>query len=584
MEDVGICIFLLWIMGFLGVAAVCPDLCQCHQDYFVYCRRVSLTDENLRDVMKEMPPEVRLLDLGSNNLQNITATIFSHLPNLEYLNLSDNQISSIDEYSFRYQTMLRDLNLNRNRLMKLNSATFHGLSRLKELDLGSNNIRSIESGAFSEFTILQQLYLHQNKLDNVSSDMFLGLDNLHLLDLSDNVISVIGDASFRHFKKLWKLKLNNNQLREIKLESFAGLSSVRELDLSYNHFTSVGFLSTLTFRETISAIYLSHNLLKHIPVNLISTIRRLETLDLSHNYISSVSRDAFFGLSLLTLNLSSNAFTKIDRGMFSQTRKIMNLDLSFNHIEVVKTGALDSFRETVYYLNLHHNKLTEVNPGMFRGMKNLLQLDLDYNNIDNIYEGSFRQLVKLEELRISHNKLTTIRDSMLNGPPYQSIHLLDNQIQKFSGFKFEEQNSPIRVHLNLTAVEQNESSVRVQWPYRDGSQIYWKVAITCDDGRRKCVTRPQDEYLAPYRMDAVIEDLSPNSKYYICVYPVFINKNIFVDQCVHVSTRPSRALTTVTVKEPLSKPLGENGCTSLQGVSYSWTMLLIIICVLSWSS
>lgn len=139
--------------------------------------------------------------------------MFSGLVNLQYLDLSFNNISQVDEDAFKYLRSLEHLSLGRNSLTVLGDWTRPLLS-LKILDVS------------------------QNLLVQLSSS--LKLNNVEILNLSDNMlVDIIDDDDV----------------------DVGGVVGVTHLDLSYNKLTRVplGMLTT-----TLTELNLSGNMIKYL--------------------------------------------------------------------------------------------------------------------------------------------------------------------------------------------------------------------------------------------------------------------------------------------------------------------------------
>ena len=99
-----------------------------------------------------------------------------------------------------------ELYLGLNRLVKIKSNTFQGLKELKKLDLSENQINSIEPNAFN-IESLEKLFLSKNQLTIIEKHSFVGLKNLRILHLNDNQIKAIETKSLDGFKDLEEFNL-----------------------------------------------------------------------------------------------------------------------------------------------------------------------------------------------------------------------------------------------------------------------------------------------------------------------------------------------------------------------------------------
>lgn len=105
---------------------------------------------------------LRALYVRSNRLKSISEAAFRHVPHLEVLDLSHNQISSAIEDSsapFSGLTHLQRFDLSANRIMSVNQRAFAGLQSLAVLDLTGNNVTTIQNNAFADLVALRELLL-----------------------------------------------------------------------------------------------------------------------------------------------------------------------------------------------------------------------------------------------------------------------------------------------------------------------------------------------------------------------------------------------------------------------------------------
>ena len=105
------------------------------------------------------------------------------------------------------------------------------------LDLSKNNITSIEKGAFDGLHNLNGLYLPCNQISSIEKDAFDGLDKLEWLGLSNNQISSIEKDAFDGLNNLKWLNLSNNQISSIENKHYESRKEILELinDLKNNN-------------------------------------------------------------------------------------------------------------------------------------------------------------------------------------------------------------------------------------------------------------------------------------------------------------------------------------------------------------
>ncbi|XP_048460170.1 transforming growth factor beta activator LRRC33-like [Rhincodon typus] len=216
---------------------------------------------------------LQAIDLSHNQLSQLNFNI-SRLWNLNYFNLSFNNLESVPSDLFTKMPWITTLDLSHNRVS------------VCDYPLG-NRRRTLGRGcaALAQIKSLRQLYLSDCDLATLPANAFVGSPLTHL-DLSSNAGIRLEVSMFRAVaKSLQSLSLRNNGLDSDQIGSGLQVtfSDLKTLDLSENSITSL------------------HPILKTLP---------LRSLDLRKNRLSVLQQDVLQSLlqSLQTLYLSGNAF------------------------------------------------------------------------------------------------------------------------------------------------------------------------------------------------------------------------------------------------------------------------------------
>ncbi|XP_045778149.1 follicle-stimulating hormone receptor [Maniola jurtina] len=106
-------------------------------------------------------PQLRALDLRSNQLRIVPE--LHECSELRVLELSDNEIESLDGGALRGLRRLHDLLVARNRLRRLPADTFRHTPKLQMLDLEDNQIEHIDMEAFVPVSKLEDLNVGNNR-------------------------------------------------------------------------------------------------------------------------------------------------------------------------------------------------------------------------------------------------------------------------------------------------------------------------------------------------------------------------------------------------------------------------------------
>jgi len=176
---------------------------------------------------------VEVIEMWGNNLNGEILASIGNLQNLLYLNLYNNQLSSLPESFGNLQNLLY-LNLYNNQLSSL-PESFGNLQNLSELHLSDNQLSSLPE-SFGNLQNLSDLYLSDNQLSSLPESIG-NLQNLSDLYLSYNQLSSLPE-SIGNLQNLSYLYLSNNPLSSLP-ESIGNLQNLSDLYLSDNQLSSL---------------------------------------------------------------------------------------------------------------------------------------------------------------------------------------------------------------------------------------------------------------------------------------------------------------------------------------------------------
>uniref|UniRef100_A0A668TFY3 TIR domain-containing protein n=1 Tax=Oreochromis aureus TaxID=47969 RepID=A0A668TFY3_OREAU len=369
-------------------------------------------------------PTMRTLQLRSNKLSFVNAYLFKLCINVTELDLTNNQIKYIHDDAFRSLKNLRILTLSKNRLPLVPAAT-RNLPSLSELDLSTNNISTLDCHDFTNQTKLRKLYLYQNSITALKPCLFKDLKGLETLKLQTNQITKLNGAFKEHLPKLRYLYLNINKLTAIKKDEFKGLHSLQNLSLDQNQIEILDHKSFVGLRN-LTRLHLQRNSIKQdkLQKGIFSPLIKLRTLDLSENRINyNESR-----------NLPDPPFSQLSHLeellVFSQHHRLHSY-LPVNFLQGL-TNLL-SFKARnirLQLLELSSNELKELPPDLFFPIPNLKSL---YISRTGLYSLDFlidANLTKLEFLQARQNLYSVIRKEDIQSLP--ALTYLDLQGNGFT--------------------------------------------------------------------------------------------------------------------------------------------------------
>ncbi|KAG8927688.1 hypothetical protein FRC02_007914 [Tulasnella sp. 418] len=273
-------------------------------------------DGNQLAWLSGVPATIRTLSLSRNLLTS--ATTFSFLPNLEFLNISYNQLDSLKQLEqLRHLRELRadgnqieslegiftldslvkiSLRGNKFRVLDLRQQTW---PHLEVLDLSENRVKSVVG--LGRLPALISLNLDGNELSTISADT--NLAKLRVLRLSANRLTRLDVATYPNLRTLYvdnnRLESITNGARLIKLEnlsvrsqggdglhiSFHDFRDVKRLYFSGNPFNGDHFVEpfyNLVYLELAACKMTS------IPSNISQMAPNLRVLNLNYNFITDV--------------------------------------------------------------------------------------------------------------------------------------------------------------------------------------------------------------------------------------------------------------------------------------------------------
>ncbi|KAL5007915.1 hypothetical protein ScPMuIL_016721 [Solemya velum] len=146
------------------------------------------------------------LRLDRASIRVIPSDLCKDLHKLTSLDVHSNKISQLPNFSDCSQLKL--LNLGNNEITSLENSPFSGLGHLKDLTLQHNYITHIPRDAFTGLSKLQYLDMAFNKIRHIDDKGFVPISNLKDLNLGENYFSKLPTEGLQ---KLERLKTFHNK-------------------------------------------------------------------------------------------------------------------------------------------------------------------------------------------------------------------------------------------------------------------------------------------------------------------------------------------------------------------------------------
>ncbi|XP_020029357.2 toll-like receptor 5 [Castor canadensis] len=387
---------------------------------------------NLTQIPQVLNTTENLL-LSFNYISTVTASSFPFLEQLQLLELGTQYTPlMIGKEAFRNLPNLRILDLGQNQINVLHPDAFQGLSNLFELRLFSCGLSNaiLRGGYFKNLSSLTRLDLSFNQIHSLYlHSSFRELNSLKSIDFALNKIFTICEDELKPLQgkmfSLFNLKANNlysrvsvdwekckNPFRNMQLDT---------LDVSGNGWTVA---ITENFSNAIWGSQISSLILAHHTMGSDFGFRNIKDPD--QNTFAGLNRS-----SVIQLDLSHGFIFSLNSEVFKMLKDLKILNLSYNKINTIADRAFYGL-DSLQILNISYNLLGELHNSNFHGLPSIAYIDLQKNHIGIIQKETFIFLKKLQTLDLRDNAITTINFI----PSLATIFLGGNKLVTLSDIHF----------------------------------------------------------------------------------------------------------------------------------------------------
>jgi len=377
---------------------------------------------------------------GTTTIATLLTDTFQGLSSLQYLNLNQKLLTSIQTNAFRGMQLVT-LDIGNNPTLSIQSNAFQtdcsGLTGLTfggtttfptlttdmfnglpsasypTMDLSGKSITQIQANAFRGLDV-RNLSLDNNPTLNISTDAMLnGLPNLSTFTFGGTTtLPTLNTGAFNGIPAATFTDLNftGKAITTIQANAFIGLTlnslnfnNNPNLVISSSAFASgCGALTSLTFLGTTTLPVLNTDAFLGIPQ------ANFQNLNLNSKSIRTINADAFRGLNLSTLNLGGQGALTINAFAFRSGAPTMGTDpaalnLTGCQLGILQTDALNGLPFTTLFLN--SLSITLIQSNAFRGMEGLTTLTLNSNTGLNISANAFSGLTQVTNLTFTSSTM-----------------------------------------------------------------------------------------------------------------------------------------------------------------------------------
>ncbi|XP_063329730.1 extracellular matrix protein 2 isoform X3 [Pelmatolapia mariae] len=338
---------------------------------------------------------------------------------------------------------LKSLSLEGNSISSIPADAFNGIPNLEWINLKKNKLTSagIDAKAFKGLKKLTRLYLDGNLLDVVPSDL---PPTLQELKINENRLRGIDENSFQDLSSLVILELEGNLLSEGNVDplAFAPLIQLSYLRLGRNHFRTV----PQGLPKSLLELYLENNLIEEISETVFNQTSNLNIVSLRHNKLEETRIAPLAWINHRNLESIDLSYNKLYMVPSYLPRSLVHLVLLGNNIERIPGYVFAHMQPGLEYLYLSYNKLDGegTEPESFFGAyHSLVELCLDHNQLVVVPSG-INEMTNLHFLRLDNNMIRSIPDEAICDPNHSgdstlvAVRLENNYIdpQKISPMAF----------------------------------------------------------------------------------------------------------------------------------------------------
>ncbi|XP_062699906.1 toll-like receptor Tollo [Aedes albopictus] len=375
---------------------------------------------------------LQAIRLDGNYLTDITG-LFTKLPNLVWLNISDNHLEVFD-YAL-IPTGLQWLDIHANKIAELgNYFEIESQLALSTIDASSNQLTEITGSAIPNSVEL--LYLNDNLISKVQSYTFFKKPNLTRVDLFGNKITTLDPNALRisavpDDRALPEFYIGGNpyqcdcNLNWLQKNNVDSRTQPKLMDLD-SIYCKLLYNRGRTYVPLVEALpnqflckYETHCFALCHCCDFYACDCKMEcparcTCYHDQSWTSNVvdcSRAGYeeqlpeqIPMDSTQIYLDGNNFRTLSSHAFLGRKKLKVLFLNNSNVEMISNRTFYGLKE-LEILQLDHNQIVGLNGFEFVGLDRLKELLLQYNKIMTIANHSFDHLPNLRVLRLDHNRI-----------------------------------------------------------------------------------------------------------------------------------------------------------------------------------
>ncbi|CAH0754027.1 unnamed protein product [Bemisia tabaci] len=433
-------------------------------------RSLKLADNLLTHIKKDTFAGLQYLvdiDLSGNNIHTIDPEAFKDSPGLIKLEIQNNPLELVGGPFLASRSLLY-LYMSDCHISKLSPQFFANITTLHTLDLSGNPLRILEPGIFDDLRSLESLTLNRCNITYISNTAFIFLEHLKVLELAENNLkSVEWPIVLGPLGRLEHLDLRHSGISNLPENAFGNNTWLTRLILAENELTDLDVATTLGHNLIhLSELDLSNCHLKGpLSEDAFANATNLKVLYLAGNHLSAADLAVALAplVRLQVLSLRNCGLTRFPANTFHRFTCLQELDISRNPLNGAFTALLSPL-ETLEHLNMGYSNLEHISKNTFERMTSLKTLILSGNRLKSLESGLFQNLTHLKTLELNNCGLGRLNETVFfdnyTYPDLEELRLSGNPLEiPASGSILPHQLSRLRIldlsNCNITHLTQS---------------------------------------------------------------------------------------------------------------------------------
>lgn len=399
------------------------------------------------------------LRLVDNLITNISRDTFITLSSIHVLNLASNKIKHIDQSAFSSNPTIRAIRLDNNQLEDI-SGVFTSLPSLVWLNVSDNKLRWFDYSHLP--TSLEWLDMHKNNITELGN--YFDVRNtlqMKMLDVSHNSLTRIDDSSIPD--SIETLYVNNNQIREVATGTFLKKRNLEKVVLYGNEITKLDIASfslmPVSDSRDMPQFYIGNNPFHcdcHMEwlqrINELSHLRqhpRVLDLDLVMCTMEHERNGVPVVRPLMDLK-SQDFLCKYDSHCFALCHCC---DFDACDCKMTCPDRCSCYHDHTWNTNIVDCGSTEFTEVPDRIPMDATSIYLDGNDLGDLASHMFIGKKKLEMLFLNNSKVLSLHNRTFNGvPSLKVLHMENNQLEELRGYEFDQLTNLAELYLDHNAI------------------------------------------------------------------------------------------------------------------------------------